>query len=139
MGKRTHDNQETRTPAHLNQAALPYYAKLPYKKQKYTLLNRSWSLTKFHHIHIRLERTVNATLLACRYIGDLLICIFGAGSRTRTGTGLLPADFTYPYYFHSSHKLCDLWSGTSYNHIISDLGNSSMFSTHLETYVSLSS
>lgn len=47
------------------------------------LLSRSWSLTKFHHIHTRLERAVNATLLACRYIGDLLIS-FGAPNRTRT-------------------------------------------------------
>ena len=39
-----------------------------------------------------------------------------------------------------AHLINDLWSGTSYNHIcIKDLGNSSMFSTHLETCVSLSS
>lgn len=36
-----------------------------------------------------------------------------------------------------AYSYCSLWSGTSYNHILKDLGDSSMFSTHLEQYVNL--
>ena len=64
--------------------AVPRYLLLICLIVRYILLSRSWSLTKFHHIHIRLERTVNATLLACRYIGDLLVCISGAGEGSRS-------------------------------------------------------